>query len=157
LEGTLLVAEMVKTLCTLSGSAMPSDDEIPSLIDHDADSHLLTIRCPAAAASVPPKVVKYQVFQKIQVLIRVEEGNERQSIRKLVMTVLPDDAHAASAALAAAQRPPVQEQLEEEATPGSDLEEEEDQVAEPSPGDAKKKRKTKDGKPVKGTKKRQRR
>jgi hypothetical protein len=146
---------MVKTLSALSGSAIPSDEEIPQLVDYDADSHLLTIRGAAKAA------VRYQVFQKIQVLIRVEEGNERQSIRKLVMTILPDDAASAASAvaavLAATAAPASAAQLKslpalQELEPDS---EDNERVEEKPPSEGKK-RKNKASKPTKGPGKRQR-
>jgi hypothetical protein len=75
---------MVKTLSALSGSAIPSDEEIPQLVDYDTDS----------PPHHPKAAVRYQVLQKTQVLIRVEEGNERQ-------TILPDDAASAASAVVA--------------------------------------------------------
>lgn len=78
----------MKTIYQLEGSSLPPDGEIPQLVDYDADSHLLKIQVNQKNNS--SKLIKLQVFQKIQVLIRVEEGNDRHSIRKLLMTLVPE-------------------------------------------------------------------
>lgn len=90
LEGTLLLPDLVKTLYSLSQLTPPTDDQIAQLVEFDADSHLLKIQVNNQRES--SKILKFQVFQQIKVLIRVDEGNDRQSIRKLVMTIMTDEA-----------------------------------------------------------------
>jgi hypothetical protein len=80
----------VKTLYSLSQLALPADDQIPQLVEFDADSHLLKIKI--NRQEEPCQILKFQVFQQIKVLIRVDEGNDRQSIRRLVMTIMTDEA-----------------------------------------------------------------
>jgi hypothetical protein len=82
----------VKTLYTLSQQSAPADDQIPQLVEFDEESHLLKIQINEAADASSSKILKFQVFQQIKVLIRVDEGNDRQSIRKLVMTIMTDEA-----------------------------------------------------------------
>ncbi len=84
LEGTLPVSDIVKSLYP---SSTLTEVDLAQLVIFDPDLHMIRIQ---TDRTNPSKLLKLQVFQKVFVNISVEEAKERQSIRKLVMSLKTD-------------------------------------------------------------------